>query len=69
MHFSLCQTLAVVSQEPLRSVPNFPEDSVQTDNDKSQKYILHILYKEINWNQYDLKELNTTHLYFCDLEE
>jgi hypothetical protein len=30
MHFSLSHTLAVVSQEPLRSVPNFPEDKVQT---------------------------------------
>lgn len=30
MHFSLSHTLAVVSQEPLRSVPNFPEDRVQT---------------------------------------
>lgn len=30
MHFSLSHTLAVVSQEPLKSVPNFPEDRVQT---------------------------------------
>lgn len=30
MHFSLSQTLAVVSQEPLSRVPNFPDDSVQT---------------------------------------
>jgi len=30
MHFSLSHTLAVVSHEPLRRVPNFPEDKVQT---------------------------------------
>lgn len=30
MHFSLSQTLAVVSQEPLSRVPNFPDDSAQT---------------------------------------
>ena len=30
MHFSLSHTLAVVSQEPLKSVPNLPEDRVQT---------------------------------------
>jgi hypothetical protein len=30
MHFSLSQTFAVVSQEPLSSVPNFPEDSAHT---------------------------------------
>ncbi|KAG7260752.1 hypothetical protein CRUP_015131 [Coryphaenoides rupestris] len=32
MHFSLSHTLAVVSHEPLRRVPNFPEDKVQTDS-------------------------------------
>lgn len=30
MHLSLSHTLAVVSQEPLKSVPNFPADRVQT---------------------------------------
>lgn len=30
MHLSLSHTLAVVSQEPLNSVPNFPADKVQT---------------------------------------
>lgn len=30
MHFSLSQTLAVESQEPLSRVPNLPDDNVQT---------------------------------------
>lgn len=37
MHFSLSQTLAVVSQDPLKSVPNFPEDRVQTMEIKHKK--------------------------------
>lgn len=36
MHFSWSQTLAVVSQEPLSSVPNLPDDSAQTASDATR---------------------------------
>lgn len=45
MHFSLSHTLAVVSQEPLKSVPNFPDDSVQTvKRQRKSKSWHHFMY-------------------------